>query len=102
MLPLQYQSFTLIFLWIQHVHGTLEFCSSGVLSKLCIVSDDYEATKPPLPAPVHVKINLTILDILEVNEDGQTIKVQLKRNLRWADSRLNVTQSPSDANKYTK
>ena len=78
---------------------SLEFCSDGVKSQICKVGDklqDYKVAPKPFPALVNVTIN--IISILDVNEEEQTVSLQMKMKLTWSESRLKVFPKQEDSN----
>lgn len=60
---------------------------------------DYIAENSPAPLPTHVKVNIQILDIIDVDEDAQLLTLHLKFLLNWNDLLLNVNRSEIDIDK---
>lgn len=82
--------------------ASIELCKIGGQSKVCKNVDkleDYVLESPPTPFPARVKIDIDRIDVLDVDEDGQTLQVQLKIRLYWIDRRLSVNRTKEEIEK---
>ena len=99
-LLLRRSSFLTWFLSLLVCHGSFGKvvpCSSAVANQVCKAGDplqDYLSTPLPLPALVNITVN--VIDILKVNEETQTVQLQLKLVIEWFDDRLDVIRSAED------
>lgn len=77
-------------------------CNTGIQSKVCKQvekEDDYVIENAPLPYPTGVKVDVNILDILNVDENEQTMTLYIKVRLYWIDKSLTVNKSENDIQK---
>lgn len=93
----------IFYLWnIKPTWASIGLCKSGTIAKVCKLVDkldDYIAENSPAPLPTTVKVDLQILDILDVDQDAQTITLQTKVQLVWIDNMLRVNRSDYDIEK---
>ena len=78
-------------------------CKDSVQSKVCFLVDkieDYVSTNNPEPFPTLVDTFLSIIDVIRVDEERQTVTLLLKMQLSWYDLRLDVDRSNEDTEKY--
>ena len=78
-------------------------CKVSVQSKVCFLVDkieDYVSTNNPEPFPTLVETFLSIIDVIRVDEDRQTVSVLMKMRLSWHDLRLDVNRTKEHTEKY--
>ena len=78
-------------------------CKDSVQSKVCFLVDkieDYVSTNNPEPFPTLVETFLSIIDVIRVDEDRQTVSVLMKMRLHWHDLRLDVNRTKEHTEKY--
>ena len=77
-------------------------CKDSVQSKVCFLVDkieDYVSTNNPEPFPTLVETFLSIIDVIRVDEDRQTVSVLMKMRLQWHDLRLDVNRTKEHTEK---
>ena len=82
--------------WNLGCNGKILPCNESVQSKVCFLKEDYVPTNSPQPLPTLIDIIIQVKDIIEVNEEEQTVELSLRAILDWHDSRLSVNQSKED------
>lgn len=92
-----------IFLWISAlstpIFASIHLCNAGIQSKVCKQvkkEEDYVREIAPFPQPTAVKVTLNILDILDVNENEQTMTLFIKLRLYWIDKQLSLNKTEND------
>ena len=71
-------------------------CKQSVESKVCFLVDkleDYVPTQEGVPIPLLLNSTINVNDIIEVDEEMETITLSLKIILEWYDYRLSVNRS---------
>ena len=71
-------------------------CNESVESKVCILVDDiddYVPTNTPKPLPAFIDITITVNNIIEVDEEKQTVSLSLQVTLEWNDTRLSANHT---------
>ena len=100
MTPKRYEAYCITLLTsISTIFGAFPRCKDGIQSKVCTTQDEYIVENEPFPIPVQVNLTVNIIDILDVDEEAQTVTVQLKTRLNWIDDRLSVNRSENDISK---
>ena len=60
---------------------------------------DYVDSINPKPWPTEINIGLKVRDIIDVDENYQTVELLMKAHLEWKDNRLDVKRSNDDKEK---
>ena len=79
--------------------GVIVPCQDSVESKVCFLvekQEDYISTLSPQPYPTIIDISFYITDVVQVNDESQTVTLMMKMFLSWVDSRLSVRKSKKD------
>ena len=79
--------------------GMIVPCQDSVESKVCFLvekQEDYVPTISPKPYPAIVDISFFITDVVQVNDEKQTVTLMMKLFLSWIDTRLSVRKSQND------
>ena len=84
----------LLLLFILRIECSVLNCDEGVLGQVC-KNGSRLTNFLSVPAPFPAKINLTlnIIDIFALDEEAQTITMQMKLTIQWTDKRLGVVRS---------
>ena len=71
-----------------------ELCENGTTpllhSRVCVDSNYEEADLPPNQDPIPIYYKVTEMDILDINEKGKTIKIEMGLGRGWQDDRIEV------------
>lgn len=97
------RTFIFVTYFVNNCIASVELCNSGIQSKVCksvATLENYIAETPPTPFPAHVNIVINIIDVNDVDEDAQTMSMQIKVTLSWKDNRLFVNRTKADIEKY--
>ena len=93
----------LLILWTFPCNGKILPCNTSIESEVCFDGVDniaeYISTKSPHPLPTLIDIGLFFYDIIDVDEEEQTVSFLMTINLRWHDDRLSVKKSQADIEK---
>lgn len=95
----------MLFLWVtwfsvHFVGGTILNCNKLVQSQICKNGSELEDfLSAPHPYPAKVNITANIIDIISLDEEAQTVTMQMKLIFEWVDTRLGVNKSPYDLEK---
>ena len=87
---------------VSETNGKILTCKESVESNVCFnveQKEDYVDSINPKPWPTEIDIGLKIRDILDVDENQQTVTLSMKAHLEWKDSRLDVNRSKDDKEK---
>ena len=87
---------------VSEINGKILACKESVESNVCFnveQKEDYVDSINPKPWPTEIDIGLKIRDILDVDENQQTVTLSMKAHLEWKDSRLDVKRSKDDKEK---
>lgn len=82
--------------------ASIDLCNTGIQSKVCKLVetlDDYIAETPPTPFPALVSTVINIIDVIHVDEDEQTVTMQIRVTLSWNEYRLSVNRTQADIEK---
>ena len=83
-------------------NGKILTCKESVESNVCFnveQIEDYIDSINPKPWPTEIHIGLRVRDIIDVDENQQTVTVSMKAHLEWKDNRLDVKRSKDDKEK---
>ena len=83
-------------------NGKILTCKESVESNVCFNVEqiqDYVDSINPKPWPTEINIGLKVRDIIDVDENYQTVELLMKAHLEWKDNRLDVKRSNDDKEK---
>ena len=83
-------------------NGKILTCKESVESDVCFNVEqiqDYVDSINPKPWPTEIDIGLKVRDIIDVDENQQTVTLSMKAHLQWKDGRLDVKRSKDDKEK---
>ena len=63
------------------------------MQEVCTNTNNYITTTNPDPFPTKINMTLKFYEVLDVDEDKQTITLSMKAFLEWQDYRLDVNRS---------
>lgn len=81
---------------IGHVHGQILPCSAGQSSEICFIGENYSSVERPPNLPVKVRTNFKIGNVVNINEEEQTLTIFLTLDINWDDLRLFVNRTDVD------
>ena len=82
-------SFFLFLLFITKTFASLPHCKNTTKPfSLCVLDEGYSVATLPQPFPCNVTINFHVLDIIDIDENDQIVKLKIALEFRWIDSRL--------------
>ena len=79
--------------------SSLESCASKDVTKLqlCTLEDAYDTSLPSEPWPVTVKNSVTVLDVVELNPDDNTLTIFVQLKVLWNDTGLSlISNDPNE------
>ena len=71
----------------------INICTNNYTDHVCFKNAFYKASVNPDPLPTMINITLNIKEVINVNEEDQTITMQMKLMAEWYDNRLDVIRS---------
>ena len=77
---------TTIFLVISPVKLSIPLCESVNFTVVCASTDKMSGI--PQPRPLKVDLGIHFNDLIEINEEANTIKISIKLTETWKDSRI--------------
>ena len=83
----------LAFLNILCIEAKLDSCEDSLENEICYGQVPYSPSVNPEPLPNIINITMNVNDVIEVNEEDQTVKLMLKLILEWYDPRISVKRS---------
>lgn len=93
-------SVIILFILTSSIECAVLNCDEGVLGQVCKngsrLTDFFNA---PAPFPTRVNLTLNIIDIIALDEEAQTITMQMKFIFQWVDKRLGVSRTPYEEEK---
>ena len=63
-------------------------------SQLCTTDSEYSVFNPPKPWPLVLNPMVDIKDVIDIDEEKQTMTVYIYMSLSWADDSLKVVSPP--------
>ena len=78
----------------------ITYCEKSAENEVCFKENPYVSAISPEPLPTNVNITMNINEVIEVNEEDQTIKILMKLILIWIDERLFVKRSKEYSDRY--
>ena len=87
---------------VYETNGKILTCKESVESNVCFNVEqiqDYVDSINPKPWPTEINIGLKVRDIIDVDENYQTVELLMKAHLEWKDNRLDVKRSNDDKEK---
>ena len=89
-----------IFLTISYVSAELPLCIDSVsestkAANLCAKFNNYSRVEYPEPLPCHMSIELSINDIIDIDEELQIIRLYLILTVMWKDTRISLEFNPN-------
>ena len=91
------------YLIVYETNGKILTCKESVDSNVCYDVEkiqDYVNSINPKPWPTYIDIGLKVWDIIDVDENQQTVTLSMKAHFKWKDIRLDVNRSKEDKEKY--
>ena len=91
------------YLIVFETSGKILTCNESVESNVCFDVEkiqDYVNSINPKPWPTYIDIGLKVWDIIDVDENQQTVTLSMKAHFKWKDIRLDVNRSKEDKEKY--
>ena len=87
---------------VYETNGKILTCKESVESNVCFNVEqiqDYVDSINPKPWPTEINIGLKVREIVDVDENYQTVELLMKAHLEWKDNRLDVKRSNDDKEK---
>ena len=84
--------FAVLNLIIQSAYS-IKSCDKSEENTVCFKDEKYAATINPEPLPTLINVTVNVNDIIDVNEEDQTVTLILKLILEWYDERIKVDRS---------
>lgn len=82
------------------IWGKVFNCDTGIQGQICRNASDLDDfLSAPTPYPAKVNITVSVIDIIALNEEEQSVTVQLNLIFKWTDRRLGVNKTPYQVKK---